>query len=739
MLPLLWPPTHPPYKYSLYSPLDSRPGAFRLVRLLPPLPTLWGNTLRIQLIAVDNVGSCAYDTLSYTWGVTGKDPPDRRILVETPHGSREFRIYRPLEIALSTITTDRPLFVDQICINQDDEKEKASQVQLMRDIYGNCTRLLVWLGPGTTASDQYFDCIRQINAEGILHGVTRGFDHKHFMKVFDAVMNSDIPAEGDVKQDRDDVLMLISKYGDAFPLEGAKDVLSRKWWQRLWIIQEACLAPNVLFVCGSQRLCFDCLRLGLLFYNLYNTHWSNHVTRRIPESEANLRRDLLHLNESPTRMIRERKMIHQFRTRHSLYDIVLNYNVNGSLPKIGATLAEDRIFGVMGMAEAKSLAGLRVSYNDTRKVFIQLGALLAAESLDLLFFSQFPKTISTLPSWAPDWSMDLHVPCAYMKLQDRNHSAGEACRGAPTVDIVTGCLTVRGIVVDIISEVGKYEVQKDPEATVFDNVEYTSVHMFLGELDKFLSQSRVSADDVETAASHIADFGISFKWFTENWGEQGLEKLTLVRKEAYRYGEWLIRHKANLRKYYFSRIVDTDGRLPWYWLPVNETDALMYWATSPMSAIKTWMKAVGLFLCDAVEVVSASTYIALLNRFLRIRRKWRGLQFNHIEQPDSVRRTGLTADAAVQRMLSEFADNLIRMVDQRIYLTDKGYIGTGPRGMKPGDVVVVLFGMTCPIVLRKHASSSGQDGWSYLGAAYCYGVMNGEVLQDGKEVTFNLV
>jgi hypothetical protein len=740
MLPLLWSPSHPPYKYSLYSPLNSSsPGAFRLVRLLPPLPTLWGNTLRIQLITVDNVSTTAYDTLSYTWGVTGKDPPDRRILVETPQGSRELRIYRPLEIALASITTDRPLFVDQICINQDDDKEKVSQVQLMSDIYANCTRLLVWLGPATAASDQYLDYIRQINAEGILLRTTRGSNSGHFIQVFDAVVDSDIPVEGDIKEDRDDILMLISKYGDTFPLEGAKDVFSRKWWQRLWIIQEVCLAPTVLLICGSQSLCFDCLRMGLLFYNIYNTHWLQHVTRVVPQSEANLRRDLLALNQSPTRMVKERRTIHQIGTRRSLYDIVLHYNVNDSHPKIGATLAEDRVFGVMGMAEAKSLGGLSVSYDDTRMVFIQLAALLAVERLDILIFSQFPKSISTLPSWAPDWSMDLSVPCAYMKLQERIHNAGGPSRGAPTADFTTACLTVRGIVVDTISKVGRCEVLKDPEAQVFDNVEYASVRMFLDEVDEFLAQSRVPEDDVDTAASHIADFGLSVKWFADSWGEHGPEKLNLVRKEAYRFGQWLIDHKHHLRKYDFSRIVDADGKLPWYWLPVSETEALLHWATSPISAIRTWMKAAGFFLCDVVELVSVSAYISLLVEFLRLRRKWTGIRFNQVDRPELLARVGMSADPVIQKMLSEFADNLVRMVGQRLYLTEKGYVGTGRRVMQPGDVVVVLFGMTCPIVLRKHTNPSGQKGWLYLGEAYCYGVMNGEILQDGHEVTFNLM
>ena len=33
------------------------------------------------------------------------------------------------------------------CIIQQDDEEKSGQIQLMRDIYRNAVRILVWLGP----------------------------------------------------------------------------------------------------------------------------------------------------------------------------------------------------------------------------------------------------------------------------------------------------------------------------------------------------------------------------------------------------------------------------------------------------------------------------------------------------------------------------------------------------------------------------------------------------------------
>ena len=45
----------------------------------------------------------------------------------------------------------RLIWIDSICINQKDEDEKAQQIELMRDIYRNASRVVVWLGDGRNA------------------------------------------------------------------------------------------------------------------------------------------------------------------------------------------------------------------------------------------------------------------------------------------------------------------------------------------------------------------------------------------------------------------------------------------------------------------------------------------------------------------------------------------------------------------------------------------------------------
>jgi hypothetical protein len=49
--------------------------------------------------------------------------------------------------------------IDAICINQNDNSERAQQVRQIKDIYQAASRTLVWLGPGTDQMRKGFELI----------------------------------------------------------------------------------------------------------------------------------------------------------------------------------------------------------------------------------------------------------------------------------------------------------------------------------------------------------------------------------------------------------------------------------------------------------------------------------------------------------------------------------------------------------------------------------------------------
>jgi hypothetical protein len=103
-----------------------------------------GLAWRLQTVRLDQKPK--FDALSY---VQGSQDSLHFILVN----SQTYYVHHNLHSALPYLTTrrkremhQRPMWIDAICINQNDKKEVAEQVALMHQVYQGARRLWVWLG-----------------------------------------------------------------------------------------------------------------------------------------------------------------------------------------------------------------------------------------------------------------------------------------------------------------------------------------------------------------------------------------------------------------------------------------------------------------------------------------------------------------------------------------------------------------------------------------------------------------
>ena len=136
-------------QYLAYTDISS--WQTRLIRLLPNLDEkaiLKADLLVVNIIAAEGVvvtstnQNVTYDTLSYCWG----NGP-RNTLIEL--NGNDFAISSNLQAALRSPqgrTRTRYLWVDAICINQDDDEERAVQVVTMLDILHKAVTVHAWLG-----------------------------------------------------------------------------------------------------------------------------------------------------------------------------------------------------------------------------------------------------------------------------------------------------------------------------------------------------------------------------------------------------------------------------------------------------------------------------------------------------------------------------------------------------------------------------------------------------------------
>ncbi|OCL03408.1 HET-domain-containing protein, partial [Glonium stellatum] len=90
--------------------------------------------------------TAAYSALSYVWGDTFL----KEIIFVS--GSTQ-KIDLALTLNLATILrkirlehSSRLIWVDALCINQNDVSERSHQVSMMADIYKNADEVLIWLG-----------------------------------------------------------------------------------------------------------------------------------------------------------------------------------------------------------------------------------------------------------------------------------------------------------------------------------------------------------------------------------------------------------------------------------------------------------------------------------------------------------------------------------------------------------------------------------------------------------------
>ncbi|KUI72541.1 Heterokaryon incompatibility protein 6, OR allele [Cytospora mali] len=202
-----------------YKPLNHSTDAIRLLRLF--YDPVFTNELCCQLIETNlQPEGIPYEALSYTWG------SEARPFKITADGS-VLRVTENLHTALRHLRLpdeDRLLWIDAICINQDDLQERGHQVNQMRLVYQNAERVLIWLGPSDMKIDEFF---RTINASSL-----RRLEH--------------LPRDFvGATQDKDWYDRCQSVF---YELE------KRPWFRRVWILQEVASAKEAIIMCGHNSI-----------------------------------------------------------------------------------------------------------------------------------------------------------------------------------------------------------------------------------------------------------------------------------------------------------------------------------------------------------------------------------------------------------------------------------------------------------------------------------------------------
>jgi hypothetical protein len=132
----------------------------RVLELFPPRQAQKNSNelLKCQLHKSTLTEAMEYVALSYTWGKIERHLPIS-VLRKNDLGEQfeEALFATPqLMMALRRLrhpTSSRMLWIDQLCINQENNDEKGPQIQLMGDIYRTASEVVIWLGEDRTFFD----------------------------------------------------------------------------------------------------------------------------------------------------------------------------------------------------------------------------------------------------------------------------------------------------------------------------------------------------------------------------------------------------------------------------------------------------------------------------------------------------------------------------------------------------------------------------------------------------------
>ncbi|PQE27760.1 hypothetical protein CJF31_00009991 [Rutstroemia sp. NJR-2017a BVV2] len=278
-----------------------------LVRLLKLLPGDEAQPIRCSLGVVDLASPDmeAYEALSYVWG-----PPDSSasIVVNNQPFRVSYLLFQAL-VHLRDKETPRALWIDALCVNQNDLAERSSQVLYMHQIYSGVARVIVWLGGEEPC--------------GLKHTLSS------------------------INLRENDELTTTVHFGITRVIS---NLLSRPWWTRVWIVQEFILARSVQIQCGSCTLSWDqfCVLVdGSVMRSFFPKHGiylgEYQALRRAREFRISTTLDLIVQNQGDSRF--GEAMDSQSRHVTDLLSLIYNFRSRQ------ATEPRDKVFAFLGLAE----------------------------------------------------------------------------------------------------------------------------------------------------------------------------------------------------------------------------------------------------------------------------------------------------------------------------------------------------------------------------------------------------
>jgi hypothetical protein len=281
-----------------------------------------------------------YEALSYTWG---NQYSKQTVFCRNPPSVLE--VTQNCYSALRRLRSDsvKCLWIDAICINQNDDKERSAQVRMMDRVFAMASRVIVDLGEETPGSRLLFDELVEAEQSKKLTGkYTRPWPSDKIIQELDCLFR-------------------------------------RPWFSRVWVIQEVVANPCVRIMCGTHQSSWAALQAC----------WFGYANTRVRVKE-----------DPPTMRINRPQQLQEYKLPDGIWRILLNTR------SLAASDPRDRVFALLYLlGSGLDIRDQLVDYSQSSEViFTRVGKILLSQvGLELLTAARHGHA-REMPSWVPDWS-----------------------------------------------------------------------------------------------------------------------------------------------------------------------------------------------------------------------------------------------------------------------------------------------------------------------------------------------
>jgi hypothetical protein len=315
-----------------------------------------------------------YEAVSYTWG-------DSTLSHYVQVGSSHLPINASLDLALRRLRRrdiKRRLWVDAICIDQYNVKERQIQIRYMCNIYRGAQRVIVYLGEEADGSEQMPELFRAMA----------------YIRALSKSREADPNARLEHSDHTCDVTLCLA---GSSAWAAARAFYGRPWMRRVWVIQEMVVAKDLVFVCGNWQLPREIIEEAV------------YASIECPYMDPYTGSTMDDRKEGLNQLFRMLVMTTEATVQNSGSDLidllVLIFNTKASDRR-------DHLYGILSLSQEAQAPDLSPDYTEPwyhtyrryTEYFIKRGhglKVLYKSSSDTA--SPFKRS-GTLPSWVPDWS-----------------------------------------------------------------------------------------------------------------------------------------------------------------------------------------------------------------------------------------------------------------------------------------------------------------------------------------------